>query len=66
MLLQNTIDFAADSLFCEFVYVVDFDKNTYEIFEGFNKNFLDPNERFSFLINNKTEEEHILDKLTGN
>ena len=66
LLLQNTIDFAVDSLFCEFVYVVDFDKNTYEIYEGFNENFLDPNERFSFLINNKTEEEHILDKLTGN
>lgn len=39
-------EFAADSLFCEWAYVVDFDKNTFEVFEGFNKEPLDEGERF--------------------
>lgn len=30
------VDFAADSLFCEFAYVVDFDSNKFEVFKGFN------------------------------
>ena len=64
LLLKNTIDFAADSLFCEYVYVIDFDKNAYEIYEGYNHTFLDPSERFAFLIK-KDESEHILDKLTN-
>lgn len=35
--LQNNIDFAKDSLFCEWAYVVDFDANTLDVFKGFNK-----------------------------
>lgn len=35
--LQNSIDFAMDSLFCEWAYVIDFDSNTFEVFKGFNK-----------------------------
>lgn len=34
--LVNSIDFAADSLFCEWAYVVDFASNTFEVFKGFN------------------------------
>ena len=34
--LINRIGFAGDSLFCEWAYVIDFDKNTFEVFEGFN------------------------------
>lgn len=45
--------FAADSLFCEWAYVVDFDKNTFEVFEGYNQEPLSENERFYGL---KTEE----------
>ena len=41
------ISFAADSLFCEWAYVVDLDKNTFEIYEGFNETPLDPSERFA-------------------
>lgn len=36
-IFQNSISFAGDSLFCEYCYVVDLDKNTFEVFEGFNK-----------------------------
>lgn len=44
--LSNSLSFAADSLFCEFAYVVDLDKNTFEVYRGFNKEKLDDNERF--------------------
>lgn len=39
-------EFAADSLFCEWAYVIDFDKGTFEVFEGFNCNPLAEGERF--------------------
>jgi hypothetical protein len=34
--LVDSIDFAADSLFCEWAYVIDFDTNSFEIYKGFN------------------------------
>lgn len=34
--LVDSIGFAADSLFCEWAYVVDFDTNEFEIYKGFN------------------------------
>lgn len=36
MALVDSIDFAADSLFCEWAYVIDFDTNSFEIYKGFN------------------------------
>lgn len=39
-------EFAADSLFCEYAYVVDLDKNTFEVYEGFNKTPLTEADRF--------------------
>ena len=46
ILLKDSIDFAADSLMCEWAYVVDFDNNTFEIFKGFNQEPLAEDERF--------------------
>lgn len=44
---SNSIDFAGDSLMCEYAYVIDLDKGTFEAFKGFNHKPLDPNERFA-------------------
>jgi hypothetical protein len=48
MLLVNSVNFAKDSLFCEWCYVIDYDKNCLEVYRGFNKNKLEENERFNF------------------
>lgn len=45
--LGNNIDFASDSLFCEWAYVIDLDKRTFEVFRGFNKKKLNKKSRFS-------------------
>lgn len=45
----SSLEFAADSLFCEWAYVLDLDRNTFEVFEGFNEKPLAEGERFAFL-----------------
>jgi hypothetical protein len=48
--LNNNVEFAADGLFCEWVWVIDLDKNTFECYMGFNQNgHLPESERFAFL-----------------
>lgn len=47
--LENRMTFAANSLFCEWAYVVDFDKRTFEVYKGFNKTPLTEGDRFYFL-----------------
>jgi len=46
VLLGEDLDFAKESLMCEWVYVIDLDKNTFEAYEGFNKEAVE-NERFA-------------------
>lgn len=49
IILGDHLNFAADGLMCEYAYVVDFDKGTFEVFEGFNKSPLAEGERFASL-----------------
>ena len=44
--LSNQLGFADDSLFCEWAWVIDFDRNTFEGYVGFNHTPLDKRERF--------------------
>lgn len=50
LILQDDINFAADSLFCEWAYVIDLDEKTFEAYVGFNQSPLEPTDRFFFLM----------------
>lgn len=45
--LVNNMEFVSDSPFCEWAYVIDLDKNTFEVFQGFNTKPLSKSERFA-------------------
>lgn len=53
--MENNIAFAADSLWCEWAYVLDLDLKTFEVFKGFNENPLSEDARFRFLPVNRTD-----------
>jgi hypothetical protein len=44
--IHNERAFAADSLFCEWAYVIDLDKEVLEVYEGFNQQPLGKGQRF--------------------
>lgn len=39
-------EFVADSLYCEWAYVIDLDKKVFEVYAGFNEKPLKPKDRF--------------------
>ena len=49
VLTRNNIEFAGDSLCCEYAYVIDLDKKTFEAYSGFNKTPPTPGERFAHM-----------------
>lgn len=48
-ILQSDINFAADGLFCEWAWVIDLDKKSFEAYQGFRHDPLTENDRFYFL-----------------
>lgn len=56
--LRNGIEFATDSLFCEWAYVLDLDTDTLEIYKGFNYEPLTEDDRFFYLQNLEKIEEN--------
>lgn len=46
VMLCDSIDFAKDSLFCEYAYVIDLNRDVLEVYIGFNKEPLEPGSRF--------------------
>jgi hypothetical protein len=49
IMLEDSTNFAAESLFCEWAYVIDLDKNVLECYKGFNKRPLGKTQRFKDL-----------------
>ena len=61
MRLQNELEFAADGLFCEWAWVIDFDTGTFEAYTGFNKSQpLTPEDRFYFLLDKEEDGYHAV------
>lgn len=56
LLLQDHRAFAADSLLCEYAYVIDLDRRTFEVYEGFNEEPVSDGERFAGVIGDDVAE----------
>jgi hypothetical protein len=50
IMLDNQLDFAGDSLFCEWAYVIDLDQMTLGIYKGFNEDPKADNGVFSGIV----------------
>jgi hypothetical protein len=58
--LLNNIEFAADTLSCEWAYVIDLDKNTFEVYDGFNTDKPAEDERFAWLLDKCENENSVV------
>ena len=56
--LYSRLEFAADSLWCEWAWVIDLDKLTFEGYRGYNKEPLTEEDRFWFLREHEEEGYH--------
>ena len=54
IVLIDSYAFAADSLWCEWAYVVDLDKNIFEIYHGLNQSKLSSEDRFYSLTDTES------------
>jgi hypothetical protein len=54
--LENSLDFAKDSIFCEWAYVIDLDKRNFEVYKGFNHEPVDKSARFQGDLQKGTNE----------
>jgi hypothetical protein len=64
IVLLGDVEFAADSLFCEWAYVIDLQKKTLEVYEGFNHTLLVDTDRF-FYLQEKSEMDNAKRKERG-
>lgn len=55
IVLVNEEAFASDSMFCEWAYVVDLDKNTFEVYKGWNQSGITTKDRFFHLNDKKSQ-----------
>lgn len=53
--LSDQTDFAGDSLFCEWAYVLDLDKRVLEVYNGFNKEPISSESRFAKISKGDSE-----------
>lgn len=53
--LENSIEFAKESLFCEWAYIINLDDNILEVYEGFNKTPLTEKDRFFYMQEDKMQ-----------
>ena len=55
LVTTDAYDFASDSLFCEWAYVIDYDKNAFEVYKGLNTSGISEEDRFFHLYDGEND-----------
>lgn len=63
--VSNNSEFAGNSLFCEWAYVIDLDKGTFGVYKGFNQSPLTEKDRFFYLQDETKSGYYPVKKLTS-